>query len=277
MRAYRHPWLRRCAACQTLKAALAIDIPTTPAEAGVDEAQREAGLGALRNRNNRTLLSALEALVPRGARLLDVGCGPGFLLGLARDDGLRAEGLEPDANVVQAARSAGVQVREGFFPDALAAGEQFDVIVFNDVLEHIPDLRGALEASWRHLRPGGVLCLNCPSRHGLFFRTAAALDRLGLHGPYDRLWQRELSSPHVWYFTPETLHRAAGRAGFAPIRDVRLETVEMEGLWARIRCVRDQSLPISLAAYAFTIATFPLSRTLPSDAVACFFRKPEAS
>ncbi len=273
-RSYRHAWLQRCSSCGILRGDFPIAIPAEASDALLDEALREVGLGALRARNNGRLLRALGGLSPAGARLLDVGCGPGFLLSLARDHGFEPEGIEPDANVVEAARSMGAEVRHGFFPAALAADDQYDVIVFNDVLEHIPDLAGALEASRRHLKPGGVLCLNCPSRRGLFFRTAALLDRLGLHGPYDRLWQRDLPSPHVWYFTPENLRQAATRAGFQPLDEVRLETVEIAGLWERIRYVRNQSLLSSIAAYAFSVAALPLARALPSDAVAGFFRRP---
>jgi SAM-dependent methyltransferase len=202
--------------------------------------------------------------------LLDVGCGPGFLLAQAR--AFQAVGIEPDANVTVAANTS-ADVRRGYFPAALAPDEQFDAIVFNDVLEHIPDMRQALIASQRHLSGDGVLVLNCPSRHGLFYRVASALERLGVRGAYERLWQMGLPSPHIWYMTPRDLTRAAARVGLVEVHQERLDTTDTRGLWSRIRSVRSEGLLLSVAAYAFTRIAHPFSRAFPSDAVAVFYRK----
>ena len=271
---YRHDWLARCPSCGVLSSNLGISIPSEAGGLILDEALRETGLDGLRRRNNGRLLARLAGLLAKGRRLLDVGSGPGFLLSQARELGFEAEGVEPDANTIAAARARGAVVRHGFFPAVLATEEQFDAIVFNDVLEHIPDLDGALDAAARHLAPGGVLCLNCPDRRGLYFRVADLLDRLGLTGPFDRLWQKDLPSPHVWYFTPEDLERAARKRDLAPAGRERLDTVELAGLWARIRYVRAQPLWLSVAAYAFALASWPIARLAPPDAVVCFFRKP---
>ena len=270
---FRHDWLKRCAQCGVVSADLPVAIPQEPDDAGLDETLRFSGLEPLRQANNQRLIGILKRLAPAGARLLDVGCGPGMLLNQAREAGYRVEGVEPDANVVAVAREVRVNVRHGYFPQALAGDETFDIIVFNDVLEHIPDLRGALEASARHLEAGGILCLNCPDQRGLFFRAAAALDRLGVSGPYERLWQRGMPSPHVWYFTPALLKRAAASAGFQHVEDTRLATIELRGLWARIRYVSGTPWLMSVAAFIFSWVTYPVSALVPSDATACFFRR----
>jgi SAM-dependent methyltransferase len=272
-RPYRHRWLSRCGGCNVLSAAFEVAIPDTPGNEHVDQAMREDGLGAVRDRNNGQLLDAITALTPTGGRLLDVGCGPGFLLRAASARGFVTEGVEPDADTAPAASGYG-PVRHGYFPDVLRAGDRYEAIVFNDVLEHIPDLAGTLAAANTHLAPGGVLALNCPDRRGLFFRVAALADRLGLSGAYDRMWQRGLPSPHLWYFTPANLTQAAARAGFVPAGQMRLDTIAIKGLWARIRCVKDASLAVSLAAYAFALLTWPIARLAPADAVVCLFRKP---
>lgn len=272
---YRHDWLFRCPDCGVLSSDLPVAIPDLPSDGPLDEGARAAGLDALRRRNNALILQSLaDPAAKKGLRLLDVGCGPGFLLDQAADFGFAAEGIEPDANVLATGQQRGLAIRGGLFPDALSPEEHFDAIVFNDVLEHIPDVEAALVAAFRHLQPGGVLCLNCPDKRGLFFRVAAALDRIGVSGPYDRLWQKGLPSPHVWYFTPALLRRAAERAGFEASGDLRLATVDLKGLWPRIRMVRETSLPMAAAAWIFTWITWPLARLLPSDATACFFRKP---
>lgn len=274
LRPYRRDWLRRCDTCGVLRSNFEINIPATAGQVLVDESMREAGLETLRRENNGRLLARLAALKAPPARLLDVGSGPGFLLAQARDVGFQAEGVEPDANTVEAARAGGATVRHGYFPDVLEAGETFDVIVFNDVLEHIPDLDAALTASVERLSPGGVLCLNCPDRDGFYFRTATVLDTLGMGGALARLWQRGLPSPHIWYFTANNLSQALKRHGLNEIERLSLDTVGLNGLWARIRCVKSEPLLLSVAAYLFAVATYPLARLMPSDAQVCFFRKP---
>jgi SAM-dependent methyltransferase len=210
---FRRPWLAHCAGCGVLASSFAPAIPDTRTDTGIDEAAREEGLAPVRAINNARLLAELTRLGASG-RLLDVGCGPGFFLGAAKAAGFEVVGIEPDANTVETGRRIG-EVRHGYFPDASPAGERFDVIVMNDVLEHMPTPGQVVAACRERLNPGGVLVLNCPSRHGLFYGVATALDRLGVSGPYERLWQRDLPSPHLWYFTPETLEALGRRRGSA--------------------------------------------------------------
>ncbi|MFG6087472.1 class I SAM-dependent methyltransferase [Stenotrophomonas indicatrix] len=118
---------------------------------------REEGLEHLRQRNFQQLEAELAARVtstghPRPT-LLDVGCAHGWFL-QASSAHFQGTGIEPDARVADAAAARDVDVRKGFFPDVLGSGERFDVIVFNDVLEHIPDVGAALRACHQHLLPG---------------------------------------------------------------------------------------------------------------------------
>ena len=274
IRRYRHDWLRRCSDCGVLSAELPLVIPSKPTEGALDEKARAVGLDVLRRENNALLIAALvnDKLVA-GKRVLDVGCGPGFLLQQARDAGLEPHGIEPDANVLEAARKSGAVVKHGYFPDVLSADERFDAIIFNDVLEHIPTLRAALLAAHHHLNPGGLLVVNCPNREGFFYRVSAVFDRFGIHGPYDRLWQKGLPSPHVWYFTPRQLDRAVLPVGFERVGEVRLQTVKLRGLWSRIRMVKETPLPTALATAAFTAAVYPFMRLFPGDAGALFYRR----
>lgn len=268
-RAHRRDWIRRCADCGALRA----DLPVTiGAGSSIDEDLRQGGLETLRGINNGRLLRALKRLA-RGRALLDVGCGPGFLLKDAAAHGFSPQGVEPDADVVAAAAARGAPVRQGYFPQALGADERFDVIVFNDVLEHIADLPAALSASAAHLSDDGLLCVNCPDRRGLFYRVADVADAFGFSGALARLWQVGMPSPHLWYLTPGALERAAKAAGLRRVGVVRLKTIAVAGLWRRIRYVKDQSLVLSLAAYLFALLTQPLAALLPADASASIFRR----
>jgi SAM-dependent methyltransferase len=224
-----------------------------------------AGYEALRRENFRTILARLSSLRPLAdARVLDVGSAYGWFLQEATDVGAQALGIEPDEHV--AARSYG-DVRVGRFPDVLAAGERFDVIAFNDVLEHIPDVSGALATCREHLRPGGLLSVNIPTADGIAFRVACLLARGKFTGPYQRLWQRGLASPHLHYFSTPALVELIGANGMR-VRAVRhLPGITRKGLWQRVHTVR-QTSPASVVAFvSLYLAAGVLNRPRSSDIV----------
>jgi SAM-dependent methyltransferase len=129
----------------------------------------------------------------------------------------------------------------------LEEGAQFDVIAFNDVLEHIPDARTALDACRRLLTRDGLLAINVPNADGIGFRTARLLRRARVSGPYERFWQLGLPSPHVHYFSARGIETLLQRCGFRILSHERLPSVSRKGLWERIHLVQEPS--VSSAAY----------------------------
>jgi 2-polyprenyl-3-methyl-5-hydroxy-6-metoxy-1,4-benzoquinol methylase len=79
-------------------------------------------------------------MVPHGARVLDVGCGTGSVsLHVAANTGAQIIGVEPDERRAALARERGLDVRaEMLTDDLLARLGSFDVVMFADVLEHLP-------------------------------------------------------------------------------------------------------------------------------------------
>ncbi|MBI3030240.1 MAG: class I SAM-dependent methyltransferase, partial [Candidatus Rokubacteria bacterium] len=108
-------------------------------------------------------LVALEALAPARGRLLDVGCGDGAFLRLARARGWDVAGTELSPYAVSAAKADGLAVREGEVWDAGFAAAAFDAVTCWHVLEHTSDPRRVIEEIRRVLRPGGWLMLATPN------------------------------------------------------------------------------------------------------------------
>lgn len=263
----RHGWLYKCGGCGLLSSTLKPAIPTAAQASRIDEASRARGLDPIRTRNNAIILERLKAFLPAGRRkLLDVGCGQGQFLTDARQQGFDVTGIEPDANVApQTMTRIGAPVRQGFFPEVVAAGETFDAIVFNDVFEHIPDATGAIAACRRHLATGGILVLNCPNKDGVFYRAGDVLDRVGVTAPFDRLWQRNLPSPHVWYFTPRHLSMLGRSVGLETRDTLLLQPIVREGLADRIFHIEGQSRALGVVTYAATLVALPVLSLLPHD------------
>lgn len=263
-------WHRVCRCCSYEGSTLSVEIDTEVRADDdiVDEAMREQGLEHLRQRNFQTLIADLEARVPCSnglkPRLLDVGCAHGWFLEAGRDrfDGI---GIEPDARIAAIAALKGYDVRRGFFPDVLATDERFDVIVFNDVLEHIPDVAAALSACVVHLRPGGWVIVNAPARTGVLYRIARIMLRLGMPGAFNRLWQKGFPSPHVHYFDDASMQAIAERAGLSMSAIRTLPSMSSKGLYARIRTDRNLSLTKAVAMAAVLSVAAPVLRVMPSD------------
>jgi 2-polyprenyl-3-methyl-5-hydroxy-6-metoxy-1,4-benzoquinol methylase len=100
---------------------------------------------------------------------LDIGCGRGGFgvsLRTAYGPGARLVGVEAVAEQAQRARrdDGFEEVVEGYFPDALAGrAERYDLVTFNDVLEHVVDPLEVLRATVPLLTEGGRVLAAIPN------------------------------------------------------------------------------------------------------------------
>jgi len=125
--------------------------------------------------NLRHVQFCVEHLGPRPSRILDVGCGPGFMsLELARH-GFHVTGLDVSAEALELGRKLAREnpftedwgsveyVREDFLSWD-GGGTTFDGITFFGALHHFPDPAAVLDHALTLLRPGGVLVAREPAR-----------------------------------------------------------------------------------------------------------------
>jgi SAM-dependent methyltransferase len=120
-------------------------------------------------------LDLIRRHVPlEGRRILDVGCGVGTYV-------RRLAGLSPSVFGVDYSFTRVKQGAASVSNLAAAAGEHlpfkdgsFDVVLLNEVIEHVQDDRQTLEESLRVLRQGGHLAIYAPNRlypfetHGIY-------------------------------------------------------------------------------------------------------------
>lgn len=267
------PWHRFCPECRYESADLTPVINETHAHDHVNEADREIALKSVRAENFRVIVERITRLVSSSAnRLLDVGSAHGWFLEEASKR-FNVVGVEPDEVVAQRALERGLPVRLGYFPDALMYDERFDVIVFNDVIEHIPDINSALQACHERLNPDGLLVLNVPRSSGFFYRLSKVLARLSWRRPFERMWQKDLPSPHVHYFNERNLGQLVGRQGFEALQAFHLTSLSATGLLERIRFA-GRLHPVALyAQYAVLLCAIPFIRLMPSDIIVCIYRR----
>ena len=257
-------WSYRCPRRHVWASTLEVTINDGSA---IDEVAREIGLDTIRHQNNQLVLGVLNEIRPlQGARLLDVGSAHGWFMAAAAAHGARVEGIEPEEAIAEISQLRD-SVRTGFFPDVLSPDEMVDIITFNDVLEHLPDPAAAVESSFSHLVEGGLLSINIPNNRGFAFRIARLAARLGAGGPYDRLWQKGLQSPHLWYFNPDSLAELGAKFGFKIARIGHLPAITRAGLWHRVHMDRQPTVATRLQFAVLYVLSPVLNSARFSDIV----------
>jgi 2-polyprenyl-6-hydroxyphenyl methylase/3-demethylubiquinone-9 3-methyltransferase len=139
------------------------------------------------------LAAARAALVPPAARenavLVDLGCGGGLLAPHLAGKGYRHVGVDLTASALRRAAAHGVvPVRADVTAVPLADGCA-DVVAAGEILEHVPDLRGAVREACRLLRPGGLLVIDTLADTALArFLAVTVAERIpaappGIHDP----------------------------------------------------------------------------------------------
>lgn len=148
-------------------------------------------------------------------RVLDIGCGAGaFGAGLKADrgDGCEVWGVEMDP---EAAARAGRVLDRVVTGDARRvpadlAGEAFDCLVLNDVLEHLAEPGELLRDLRPLLAPGGRIVASLPNVR-YFFNVVD----LALHGRWEYTDEGILDRTHLRFFTRSGMHELFTAAGYA--------------------------------------------------------------
>lgn len=99
--------------------------------------------------------------------VLEVASNDGYLLQYFQQKGIGVLGVEPAQNVAEAARKNGIPTMSKFFGldaarDLQTAGQQADLIVANNVLAHVPDLKDFVAGLNLALKPRGIITVEFP-------------------------------------------------------------------------------------------------------------------
>lgn len=150
----------------------------------------------------------------RAGTLLDVGCGDGLFLKVARAAGWSADGIEFSP---EGARRSSLRIGRPVAVGDLATEKglrgPFDVVTLWHVLEHLADPGAMLEAVRGRLRPGGLLVVAVPNIDNYPLRAAYLLAR---RRPLP-LYEEKAREPHLTHFSPATLRAALAGRGFAEV------------------------------------------------------------
>lgn len=152
-----------------------------------------------------------------GLRILDIGCGGGLLsepmarLGAKVVGADAAEGNIPVAQVHAQQSGLDIDYRHTTAEALAEAGEQFDVVLNMEVVEHVADPLAYLTACRQLLKPGGLhLCSTInrnPKSYMVAIVGAEVVMRWLPRGTHD--WAK--------FITPDELYELLGNAGLTPV------------------------------------------------------------
>lgn len=186
------------------------------------DASTEAAAWRATRANARRRLRTLRRFAPHATHLLDVGCGTGGFLSVARE-AYACEGIDISDEAVGIVRDKlGVPARSG---DLLAMDlpeGAYDIVTLFDVIEHVPRPREMVQRVGKLLSTNGIVMLTTGDVDSLAFRVSPS------H------WHLMTPPEHLTFFSRTGIVRLIERAG------LRVERVAHEPVGANVGYMADK-------------------------------------
>jgi 2-polyprenyl-3-methyl-5-hydroxy-6-metoxy-1,4-benzoquinol methylase len=136
---------------------------------------------------------------------LDIGCGTGGMLKIAKEFGWNIYGCDISKSVIKMAKKYS-KVNKIYLGDITKCKFQdsfFDFITMNHVIEHLVNLNNQIKEIERILKPGGIIFIRCPNYKNIRC-----------------FWDRKkiIKQEHVNYFTNKDLIRLFEKHNFKVIQ-----------------------------------------------------------
>jgi 2-polyprenyl-3-methyl-5-hydroxy-6-metoxy-1,4-benzoquinol methylase len=136
------------------------------------------------------------------SQVIEIASNDGYLLQYFKEKGIPVLGIEPAKNVAQAAREVGIETLERFFgcqtaKELTQEGKCADLLIGNNVLAHVPDIKDFLKGMKIILKANGVITVEFPH-----------LMRLIIENQFDTIYHE-----HFSYFSFTVANKIFGQHG----------------------------------------------------------------
>jgi ubiquinone/menaquinone biosynthesis C-methylase UbiE len=159
---------------------------------------------------NETRIGIIRSVISGGS-LLDVGCGRGYFVKTASNNGFEAMGIDLSERAVEyGRRRLGVDAEASSPETLLQAGRTFNAVTLWHSLEHFDDPLGTLKTIRSLLSDGGLCVIEVPNLNSLKFILSRRKWEGGNHPLY-----------HRTFFTPKTLGMILENSHFSGVRRIR--------------------------------------------------------
>ncbi len=167
---------------------------------------KDNGRALLRKKQDKNIYREILAFKKAGS-IFDIGAGTGTFLANLKNLGWKVGGIEFSKDAVAfAKRVYKINLKRGDFNKLTLSKKKFDVITFNNSLEHLYDPKGALRKARQMLKKDGLIVVTVPNIESLgqlIFKKRW----LPLHPP-----------KHLYHFSDETLTKMLKNADLKSIK-----------------------------------------------------------
>jgi SAM-dependent methyltransferase len=133
--------------------------------------------------------------------MFEVGCATGFFMALAEEKGWKTFGIDISEYAAKKAAERGLAVTASTLED-FSSGIPFDVVVMQDVIEHVKDPIATINKAYSLTAKGGLLVLTTPDAGSLWARV------------WGKRWHAFVPPQHLFYFTVQNLSALVEKNGF---------------------------------------------------------------
>jgi SAM-dependent methyltransferase len=148
------------------------------------------------------LNSREEMKFDRPGKVLDIGCGNGWVLSQYKHKGWEVAGVEPSKVAAEIGNKAGLNIYNGTLLDAAFPSDKFDFVRSNHSFEHIFNPNEVLDEIYKILKPGGKLFIGIPNYAGMNSKLAK------------KYWYFLGAPVHTFNYSPRNIKQLLKRHNF---------------------------------------------------------------
>ena len=229
------------------------------------------GIESLRRSNFKQIIKQLlkYKITPK---ILEIGSGDGYFIDECNTANIQIIGSEASLQSFKRLKSIyGEKILKVHLPKPIKTDLMFDIVIFNDVFEHLEKINDVIKEVSLVLKDDGLVIINLPTTDGIIFKISKFLLSLKVNKFYDRLWQKNSCSPHLSYFNKLNLTKLFSKNGFFLLESGNLKTLELNN-FDRFRNLYKRILSTLVITF-FTSIFFFLQFILPKDIMYLIFKK----
>jgi 2-polyprenyl-3-methyl-5-hydroxy-6-metoxy-1,4-benzoquinol methylase len=136
--------------------------------------------------------------------MFEVGCATGFFMNLARQRGWQTEGIDISEYAIKKAQEKGLTATTAAL-ESYQNAKKFDVVVMQDLIEHVKDPVDVINRSKNLLAENGLLLFTTPDAGSLWARV------------WNKHWHAFVPPQHLFYFSAKNLSAILEKNGFKVI------------------------------------------------------------
>jgi len=130
----------------------------------------------------------------KNGKILEIGCGNGYLLQTLQNNGFDCYGIEPSPMAYSHAKNVlDLHVENNFLHNSSFFNQKFDVIIMVDVVEHLSDMQKFMQQIIRVLNPNGYIFITTGNIESFTAKFARSN------------WGYFISWEHLSFFNPESI------------------------------------------------------------------------